>query len=235
MTTSESLRSKKNLTRRFLRNLAELLFWLLTRIEIIGRENIPPRGGILMTTNHVSRLDPILLFILLERSDATVLAAEKYKKNLVFHWAIESVGGIWLKQDEADLDALRAAREHLKAGGLLGIAPEGTRSRTGGLIRGKTGAAYLVDKARVPVVSVALWGTESVWRQLARLRRPRIFVHIGPAFELPPVERRQREADLRRNTDEIMCRIAAMLPPRYWGVYADHPRLEELISGNPQP
>jgi 1-acyl-sn-glycerol-3-phosphate acyltransferase len=213
-----------------LRNLAELLFWLLTRIEISGRENIPAQGGVMMTANHMSRLDPVLLFILLERSDATVMAAEKYKKNPVFHWAIESVGGIWLKQDEADLDALRAAREHLKAGGLLGIAPEGTRSRTGALIRGKTGAAYLVDKAGVPVVPVALWGTESVWRQLARLRRPRIYVHIGPAFTLPPVERRQREADLRRNTDEIMCRIAAMLPHRYWGVYADHPRLAELTG-----
>jgi len=213
-----------------LRWIAQLLFKLLARVEVIGLENVPQQGGIVLAVNHLSRIDPPLVFALLERQDATVLAADKYKKNPFFRLAIDSVGGIWINRDEADFNALREALHHLQQGGLLGIAPEGTRSRTGDLIQAKTGIAYLADKAHVPVLPIAVWGTESAFRQLFRLRRPRISIQFGRPITLPPVERRQREACLQQNTDEIMCHIARMLPPLYRGVYADHPRLKELLA-----
>jgi 1-acyl-sn-glycerol-3-phosphate acyltransferase len=213
-----------------LRWIAQLLFKLLSRVEVIGRENVPLQGGIILAVNHLSRIDPPLVFALLERQDATVLAADKYKKNLFFRLAIESVRGIWINRDEADFNALREALHHLQQGGLLGIAPEGTRSRSGALIQAKTGIAYLADKAHVPVLPIAVWGTESAFHQLFRLCRPRITIHFGEPITLPPVERRQREARLQQNTDEIMCHIARMLPPEYRGVYADHPRLKELLA-----
>ena len=110
---------------------------------------------------------------------------------------------------------------------MLGIAPEGTRSHIGGLIRAKTAAAYLADKAGVPVIPVAISGTErAVWRALCLLR-PRITIQFGEPLNLPPIGREEREATLQSNTDEIMCRIAAMLPEKYRGVYAGHPRLKE--------
>jgi 1-acyl-sn-glycerol-3-phosphate acyltransferase len=65
---------------------------------------------------------------------------------------------------------------------------------------------------------------------LIRLRRAPVTVHIGKPFSLPPIDRTKRQEDLARGTDEIMCRIAALLPPQYRGVYADHPRLKELIA-----
>ncbi len=67
-------------------------------------------------------------------------------------------------------------------------------------------------------------------RQLLRLRRPRITIRYGEPFWLESIDRANREACLQRNTDEIMCRIAAMLPPQYRGAYADHPRLMELLQ-----
>lgn len=213
-----------------LRWIAQLLFKLLARVEVIGLENVPQQGGIVLAVNHLSRIDPPLVFALLERQDATVLAADKYKKNLFFRLAIESVGGIWINRDEADINALREALHHLQQGGLLGVAPEGTRSHTGALIQAKTGVAYLADKARVPVVPIAVFGTESAFQQLFRLRRPRLVIQFGKPLSLPPVERRNREACLRRNTDEIMCHIAYMLPPQYQGAYANHSRLKELLS-----
>jgi 1-acyl-sn-glycerol-3-phosphate acyltransferase len=76
-------------------------------------------------------------------------------------------------------------------------------------------------------------GTEDAVAQLFRFRRPLIRVCVGQPFTLPPVERRQRAEMLQRNTDEIMCQIAALLPPEYRGAYADHPRLAELLSANP--
>lgn len=216
--------------RKILGGILKLIFHLCSRVEVIGQENVPATGGVLLAVNHMSRIDPPLIYILLKRKDATVLAADKYKKYPFFRTLINAVNGIWINREEADIDALRAARDYLRAGGLLGIAPEGTRSRVGSLIRAKTGVAYLADKAGVPIVPVAISGTETAVRQLLRFRRPHIRVHFGKPFTLPPIERRNREECLRRNTDEIMCRIAAMLPPKYWGVYADHPRLAEILS-----
>jgi 1-acyl-sn-glycerol-3-phosphate acyltransferase len=116
----------------------------------------------------------------------------------------------------------------------LGIAPEGTRSLTGAMIPAKTGVAYLADKAGVPIIPVAIWGTEKAVAQLKRLRRPDIHVRFGKPLDLPKLERGDREAALQRNTDLIMCSIARMLPEKYRGVYAGHPCLEALSAAHPQ-
>ncbi len=216
--------------RRILGGILRLIFRLCSRVEVSGKENVPATGGVLLAVNHMSRIDPPLIYILLDRDDATVLAADKYKKYPIISTLINAVNGIWINREEADIDALRAALDYLRSGGLLGIAPEGTRSRVGSLIHAKTGVAYLADKARVPIVPVAISGTETAVRQLLFFRRPHIRVQFGKPFTLPPIDRRNREECLRRNTDEIMCRIAAMLPPKYWGVYSNHPRLKELLS-----
>jgi 1-acyl-sn-glycerol-3-phosphate acyltransferase len=65
-----------------------------------------------------------------------------------------------------------------------------------------------------------------------RLARPHLYVRFGTPFTLPLLDRKSREASLQCNTDEIMCRIAAMLPEMYRGVYAQHPRLKELLANH---
>jgi 1-acyl-sn-glycerol-3-phosphate acyltransferase len=216
--------------RKMLRIIAGSLFKLLGRLYVKGLENVPRSGGCILACNHVSRLDPALVFILIDRPDITALVADKYKKHLFFSWLINSVGGIWLHREDADIHALREARSFLQAGGLLGIAPEGTRSHTGTLSRARSGVAYLADKSGVPIVPAAIYGTESAFRQLFRLRRPPIHIQFGAPFRLPELQRGARDLSLQRNTDEIMCRIAAMLPPQYHGAYTGHPRLKELLG-----
>jgi 1-acyl-sn-glycerol-3-phosphate acyltransferase len=181
----------------------------------------------------MSRIDPVLVFAVGKRRDMTALVADKYKRNLFIRPLIVAVGGIWINREEADVHALREARQFLRDGGMLGIAPEGTRSQTGALIQAKTGVAYLADKAGVPVIPGAVYGSESAIRQLFHLRRPAIHIQFGKPLMLAPVSRSNRDAGLQRNTDEIMCRIAAMLPERYWGVYAGHPKLIELLNSPP--
>lgn len=215
--------------RRALRGIFRVLFRLLTRLEVSGIENIPKEGGFIFSTNHLSVIDPPLVFGWLERDDATTLVAKKHRRNTFYRWLLNSVDGIWINRQEADFKALRAARKYLEEGGVLGIAPEGTRSSTGALIQGKTGVAYLADKANVPILPAAITGTDGAVPQILRLKRPRITFQVGELLYLPPLERTERDAALRRNTDELMCRIAAMLPERYRGVYQDHPRLQELL------
>lgn len=217
--------------RRF-RSILRFLFHWLTRVEVIGLEKVPLSGGCILATNHLSRLDPPLLFMLIERNDLTALVADKYKKYPLIPWLVQALKGIWLNREEADFHALKEAIQYLKRGGMLGIAPEGTRSRTKGLLPGKPGVAYLADKARVPVIPVAISGTEGAIFKVLTLRRPKIRVVFGDPIQLPPVPRERREEMLQRNTDEILCRIAALLPPAYRGVYADHPRLKEILAGS---
>jgi 1-acyl-sn-glycerol-3-phosphate acyltransferase len=87
----------------------------------------------------------------------------------------------------------------------------------------------------VPIVPVGIVGSEDkkVAANLKRLRRTPVEVHVGMPFMLPPAPVKDRDRVLKEYTDEVMCQIAAQLPPEYWGFYADHPRLKEILAGAP--
>jgi 1-acyl-sn-glycerol-3-phosphate acyltransferase len=178
----------------------------------------------------MSRTDPPLLFIYFGGEKVTGWVANKYRRNLFFGLLVQLGNPIFIKRGEVDRNALEEAVEALQAGKVFGMAPEGTRSRVGSLIRGKTGIAYLADLAQAPIFPIAITGTDKLFRTLLKLRRPHITVTFGELFHLPPLDPEDRSASLRRNADEVMCRIAAMLPEKYRGVYADHPRLKEFLE-----
>ncbi len=217
--------------RKTLLPIMRFLLTHLAQVEFTGTEHVPPVGGVLVATNHLSRLDTPLLFINPVRPDITALVGDTYKKYLFFRPILDAGGVIYIDRSKADFSAFRAGVEVLKKGYALGIAPEGTRSQKGQLLEGKAGAALLADKADVPVVPVGLYGTEDALAKIFSLRRPVLHVNFGPAFHLSPIRREYREQDLQRNTDEIMARIAVLLPERYRGFYGNHPRVRQLLGG----
>lgn len=213
-----------------LRSIIGFLLKQLTQTEFIGVENIPPEGGVLIACNHMSRLDIPVLFITPNRPEITALVTTKYLKYPLLRWFIVTAEGIWLDRDTADFSAFRKAVEALKQGKALGIAPEGTRSQTAKLIEGKPGTALLALRTGVPIVPVAIVGTEDGMSKLLRLKRPRITAEYGKPIIPPKLDRSNREGQLQNLTDEVMCRIAAMMPKKYHGFYAEHPRLKELLA-----
>jgi 1-acyl-sn-glycerol-3-phosphate acyltransferase len=221
------------MARSLMRAIIRFLFWALTRLDVQGAENIPARGGGLLVSNHLGLLDGPLIFSLIERPNSTALVADKYQQNPLFRLIVNVAGGIWINRESADIQAIRRSQEYIAGGGLLGVAPEGTRSPNGQMQEAKTGAAFLAakvgEKTPCPIVPLAVWGTENVVRKVLLLQRPKIHVRIAPAFTLPPLSRKDRAAGLQAHTDEIMCRIAALLPPHYRGFYAHHPCLKELL------
>ncbi len=215
----------------FFRNLIKLILRLTCKIEVIGLENIPGKGKCILAANHLGRFDALLVYDLLPRTDIILTPAEKYQKVAFFRLAAKSLDAVWLDRFNPDVVAIRAIMQRLDAGQLFAVAPEGTRSQNEALIEGQPGTAYLAYKTGAPLIPVALTGTEDrlVKANLRKLRRSTVHVTIGKAIDLPPFDRHDRETTLKKATDEIMCQIAALLPPRYHGVYADHPRLNAIL------
>lgn len=214
----------------FLQWLIRIVIHLIADVELIGYENIPTEGNFVIATNHLGRLDVALLFFALE-GDFILMIAEKYEHHWLFGPIGNAMNGIWMDRFNADVGAIREVFNRMKAGGILVIAPEGTRSKTEAMAEGKPGVAYLAMKAGVPIVPVALTGTEDrlVVEKLKRFKKSEIKITVGPRFALPPVKGKDRDLILHENTDEIMCRIGVLLPEKYRGVYANHPRLKELL------
>ncbi len=212
----------------FVRKIFIFLEWVLITPEISGLENLPTDGAFLVVTNHLSIADPPMVFIHFPRQ-MVMFAADKWKKAPGIRQLAELMGVIWVARGEADMSAIKTSLAALKSGQPMGMAPEGTRSHTGGLIKAKTGAAYLADRVGVPIVPIAISGTERLGHNLKRLRRTPVRFVVGRPFRLPPNGRAKGDV-LEQYTDEIMCRLAVLLPPEYRGVYAEHPRLRELAE-----
>jgi len=215
----------------FLTWLIRTIVNLIARVEIQGSENIPKEGGFVIATNHLGRLDVALLFYALE-GDFILTIAEKYEHHWLFGPIGNAINGIWLDRYNADVGAIRQVLTRMKAGGILAIAPEGTRSKTEAMAEGKPGVAYLALKAGLPIVPVGLTGTEDrvVIDRLKHLKKPEIKIIVGMPFTLPPIPKKDRDSILKEYTEEIMCQIGALLPEKYRGVYANHPRLKELLD-----
>jgi 1-acyl-sn-glycerol-3-phosphate acyltransferase len=215
---------------RFLRLPANVLLDVLTIRHVEGRQHLPTEGPCLIVANHLSFLDAVLVFALVGGDNLTAWAAEKWENNLIFGTFLRLGNAFFVQRGQIDREALERAAEWLRAGKIFGMAPEGTRSKDGRLGRAKPGVAYLASLVDCPVVPIAHWGTETTMSSWRRLRRPRIEIRVGRPFRLGPLDPNNRSGSLRRNADEVMCHLAALMPAERWGLYAEHPRLRELLA-----
>ncbi len=212
-----------------IRSLVRFVMNIIADVEVVGMDKLP-QGNVILAANHLGRLDTAVLIYALEREDLIMAVAEKYKNHPIFGAIGRSVNAIWLNRFEADFAALREILARMQKGGLMVIAPEGTRSKTESLQEGKMGAAFLAGKSGYPVLPIALTGTEDrgIISNLKRFRRSKIKAVAGELFYIEIPKSQGREEAMRNATDEIMCQIAAKLPESYRGFYKDYPRVREL-------
>jgi 1-acyl-sn-glycerol-3-phosphate acyltransferase len=209
--------SSHPLVYRCIRFSAGAIMRIIYRYRVVGVENIPAEGTTIFAMNHLHLLDPCAAGAAVTRQ-VVVMAADKWLTNWFVRSFLNGVGTIYVRRGEADRAALRASLEVLNAGGAMALAPEGTRSRRGTLQRAKPGIAYLATRTNAMIVPVACWGVENLsdWK---RLKRPSCTVAIGVPFrhEYPG---KATSEQLQAYADEIMIRVAALLPEQYRGVYA---------------
>jgi 1-acyl-sn-glycerol-3-phosphate acyltransferase len=216
---------------RTLRSIVRFFMKLIADIEVNGIEKLP-EGNVIVAANHLGRLDTAALLCILDREDIIMPVAEKYRDHPLYGAIGRAANAVWLNRFEADYSAFRQILERMKQGGLLVIAPEGTRSKTEALQEAKMGAAFLASKSGYPILPVAVTGTEDrgILENLKRFRRSKITATAAELMYVDIPKGRGREEAMRQVTDEIMCQIAALLPESYRGVYANHPRLKELLK-----
>jgi len=223
--------------RNFLRWLIRTTVKLIARVEIHGYENLPATGAYVIATNHLGMLDAAMLYYVLERWDVFIPVAKKWEENALIRFLGKYFNLIFINRFNPDLKSLRKIIALMESDNILVIAPEGTRSRVGSMIEGKPGVSYLAAKLNRSIVPVGLAGTEDhvIVGNLKRLKRSHIVIHAGVPFSLPPLPQKDRDAALKQFTDEIMCQIAALIPEKNRGVYAEHPRLKELLKSRSDP
>ncbi len=217
------------LGRPFLRVFLGLLFRVLGRVKITGKENVPLGKPYIVAINHVSLFDPPLAGVFwpeqLEAMGAVDIWSRPGQNVLAWMW-----GGIKVHRGEYDRAMFEKVLTVLRSGYALLIAPEGGRSHAPGLRAAKPGIAYLAEQTGMPVIPVGIVGTTDDFLQKAlKGKRPVVEMHIGRPIKLPePSTKGPERREMRqRNADLVMRMIAGLLPEEYRGVYADNPIFPE--------
>jgi len=219
--------------KRFLRWLIRTVLKIITKIETDGYEHLPKSGGFVIACNHLGFLDAPMALYALDNWNLFIPVAEKWEEIPILKWLGNHLNLIFVDRFNPDLKSMREMIRRMEEGQTLVISPEGTRARDEKMAQGKPGVAYLASKMGWQIVPVAISGTEDrlLRGNLKRFRRTHIKLKAGKPFTLPTFPKENREETLQQYTDEIMCRIAVMLPERNRGYYAEHPRMRELQNG----
>lgn len=209
------------IARRLMRPIFRGLFYVLAKIEIVGREYVPNRGAYIIATNHISLYEPPLVLAFWPRPVEALGASDIWERRGQSLLA-RLYSGIPVHRGAVDRQLFRTAIAAIRSGYPLLIMPEGGRSHSPGMRRAARGVAYLAEKSDVFIIPVGITGTtDDFFQRAIRGERPHLKMNIGKPFHLPPVEGEGeiRRANLQNNADLVMQHIARLLPPDYRGVY----------------
>jgi 1-acyl-sn-glycerol-3-phosphate acyltransferase len=207
--------------------IGRILIFLITRRRISGQEHTPTSGALLIVSNHLGNLDPIITGTKLPRR-LYILAKVELFSWPVIGWLARLADVIPIRRGQSDRDALRRVLEHLQAGHAVLLYPEGTYPKGNtpiGLIRAQPGAAMFALRSGATILPIGISGSEYVWTRRGLpwnlLRRWPVEVTVGEPYRptVPPgVSQKQALALVG---EEMMRRIAALLPEAYCGYYRE--------------
>jgi 1-acyl-sn-glycerol-3-phosphate acyltransferase len=206
---------------------------LIFRLRVEGTEHVPREGGGVVASNHTLGPDYILLGFASPRELYYMAKAEAFEMHPIATKILLAGGVFPVRRGKSDVAALQNAVDLARSGKLIGMFPEGTRSRTARLMRAKTGAARIALEAEVPVYPVAVIGAEEIPNRLRHWQRPEVVVRFGkPLYRTGNGD----SATLARDyTNEIMGAIADLLPPEQRGEYGQGAPAEPGSDDNDGP
>jgi 1-acyl-sn-glycerol-3-phosphate acyltransferase len=203
------------------------------RVDRAELSKVPKKGPLIIVTNHVNFLEAPLLYSFLYPRDISGFAKAETWRNPF----LGMLATIWecvpVDRGGNDMQSMRKALEALARGKMLNVMPEGTRSHDGRLGRGQGGVVAMALHSRAPIVPIAHFGGEDFWRNLRRGKRTDVGIRVGNPFRLREPEPGRAKAARAEAAEEIMLRIAELLPPEYRGEYSDRePSSRQLLPAN---
>jgi 1-acyl-sn-glycerol-3-phosphate acyltransferase len=218
-----------SLSQRFIGAILKGITITLFRVDDAQLAKVPPRGPLILVTNHVHMPEIPTLFLRLTPRPVTGMLLASRWDNPLFRWMLNSFQILPLKRGEADLAGLRRGLEMLEQGYIVIIDPEGTRSHTGILQQGRAGAVLMALRSGAPLIPVVHYGSENYKQNFRRGRRTDFHFAVGQVFRIKP----QTAAELHTNREaivaEVMAQMAALLPPQYRGFYAEVPSTRNFL------
>lgn len=206
--------------------------YLLGRFHVIGAENVPRHGPVIICPNHSANLDPPLVPAFTPRGDTWSMAKSEYFKGGPITLLFYLYRAFPVVRHSADRTALRRAFDILKEGHALIMYPEGTRVETGVLAVPEPGAGFIAQKAGCPVVPVGLTGTRECLPKGARWpRRTRVTITFGKPFLVRQKRHDGTRISREEAADAIMLAIAELLPEHQRGMFRDLPALRKRLRG----
>lgn len=194
---------------------------ILCRVDDSQLGRVPESGPLILVANHINFLEVPLLYTHLMPRPVTGFAKAETWDNPAMAKLFDLWQAIPLRRGEVDLEAMRQALSVLQAGGILAVAPEGTRSGDGRLKRGYPGVVLLAQMSQAPLLPIAYYGGECFKENIKRLRRTDFHIVVGQSFSIQTEGISMTRQVRQLITDEIMYQLAALLPPAYRGHYSD--------------
>jgi len=195
------------------------VFETVCRIDRSEIHKIPARGPLILVANHIHLVEVPVFLPQLDPRDVIGLAKRESWKNPLYNFLFNQWEAIPIDRGVVDREAFRRMLEVLEQGKILAVYPEGTRSRDGRLLQGKAGIVALAQKSGAPMLPIGFHGYENFASNLKRLRRTDFHIKIGKPFKLNSGAEALLRGSRQEVTDEIMCKIAELLPERYRGYY----------------
>jgi 1-acyl-sn-glycerol-3-phosphate acyltransferase len=201
-------------------------FSILCRLDTAALDSVPMNGPLILLANHINFLEVPIIRASLHPREIIALTKTQSYDNPLFNFLFNTWGGIPIERGTVDRNALQACLNALVEGKILAVAPEGTRSGDGKLLPGKPGIVLLAARSDAPLLPVASWGGENFWDNLKKFRRTPFHVRVGRPFVVDTHGEGMSKEVRQCIADEIMFKLAELLPEQYHGVYP-HPQSKE--------
>lgn len=193
---------------RFLRRLFTLMFQYLCRWRIEGLENVPAEGPVIIASNHVSNWDPIIIGCALHRKIHFMAKAELFSMPVV-GWFVKALGAYPVERGKSGRQAIKASLEILAQNELIGLFPEGTRSKTGEVGEAKAGTVMIAAKGKATIIPVGLHNSQHVFSK-GWFRPFAIYFGQPIKIELPEGEKLTSKR-LESLSDDLMAEITCLI------------------------
>jgi 1-acyl-sn-glycerol-3-phosphate acyltransferase len=210
-----------NLMKWIVTYACKLGLYVICRIDADEIKKVQAQGPLIIVSNHTGEIEAPIFYTALSPRPLRALAKVESWDNWLIGWVFTVWGIIPIRRGESDMEAMRTALGALEQNSLLGISPEGTRSKTGALLRAKPGTVILAMHSNAPLQVAAHWGGENFKENIRRLKRTDFHIRVGPVFHLDAHGKRVTKEIRQQMADEIMYQLAKLLPAEYRGEYAD--------------